>query len=98
MTDEDDSAPEELDSVELPIEDVLDLHPFRPAEAADVVRSWLEEAYARGLRRVRVIHGKGIGVQRETVRKILARDPRVVAFGDLPAEHGGWGATWIDLE
>jgi dsDNA-specific endonuclease/ATPase MutS2 len=83
--------------VELPIEDVLDLHGFLPREVADVVRSYLDAAFAAGLRRVRLIHGKGIGVQRAAVRALLARDPRVVAFGDLPGEQGGWGATWVDL-
>jgi len=95
----DDDRPRESedDVVRLPIEDVLDLHGFRPAEIRDVVRSYLDEAHAAGLRRVRLIHGKGIGVQREAVRRILGADRRVVAFGDLPAQHGGWGATWADL-
>ncbi len=46
---------------------------------------------------MRLIHGKGIGVQREAVRRILEGDPRVRGFGDLPAQHGGWGATWAEL-
>ncbi|MBV8201096.1 MAG: Smr/MutS family protein [Acidobacteria bacterium] len=83
--------------VELPITDVLDLHSFRPAEVADVVREYLEAAYAKGLRHLRIIHGRGIGVQRRTVRVVLERDPRVVAFGDAPGEAGGWGATWVRL-
>ncbi len=87
----------EREVVRLPIEDVLDLHGFRPAEIRDVVRGYLDEAHAAGLRRVRLIHGKGIGVQREAVRRILEADRRVLAFGDLPAQHGGWGATWADL-
>jgi DNA-nicking Smr family endonuclease len=95
--DDEGELPGEEAIVELPITDVLDLHGFRPAEIADVVRTYLDEAHAAGLRRVRLIHGKGIGVQREAVRRILAGDPRVVAFGDLPAHHGGWGATWADL-
>ena len=96
---EDDELEPEAEAacVRLPIEDVLDLHGFRPAEIRDVVRSYLDEAHAAGLRRVRLIHGKGIGVQREAVRRILDGDPRVRGFGDLPVQHGGWGATWAEL-
>lgn len=83
--------------VELPITDVLDLHSFRPAEVADVVREYLDAAYEKGLRDLRIIHGKGTGVQRQTVRTLLGRDPRVETFGDAPAEAGGWGATWVKM-
>jgi DNA-nicking Smr family endonuclease len=83
--------------VELPITDVLDLHTFRPSDVKGVVSDWLDAAHEAGFRVVRVIHGKGIGVQREMVRKLLARDPRVEDFGDAPAEAGGWGATWVKL-
>jgi DNA-nicking Smr family endonuclease len=86
-----------LDPVELPITDVLDLHSFRPAEVADVVREYLDAAWEKGFRELRVIHGKGIGVQRQTVRTLLSRDDRVEAFGDAPMEAGGWGATWVRL-
>jgi DNA-nicking Smr family endonuclease len=85
------------DPVELPITDVLDLHSFLPAEVADVVRDYLDAAWEKGLRRLRIVHGKGRGVQRRTVRTLLERDPRVRAFGDAPAEAGGWGATWVEL-
>jgi DNA-nicking Smr family endonuclease len=84
-------------AVELPITDVLDLHSFRPAEVKDVVRDYLDAADEKGLRHLRIIHGRGVGVQRQTVRTLLERDPRVVAFGDAPAEAGGWGATWVTL-
>jgi dsDNA-specific endonuclease/ATPase MutS2 len=90
--DEEDGAP-----VEVPITDVLDLHSFRPAEVKDLVREYLDAAYAQGLRRLRIIHGRGTGVQRRMVRTLLERDPRVAAFGDAPAEAGGWGATWIEM-
>jgi dsDNA-specific endonuclease/ATPase MutS2 len=83
--------------VELPINDLLDLHSFRPAEVADVVREYLDAAYGKGIRDLRIIHGRGIGVQRQTVRVIMGRDPRVVGFGDAPAGAGGWGATWVRL-
>ena len=83
--------------VKLPITDVLDLHSFRPADVPEVVREWLDAAYEKGFHVVRIIHGKGIGVQRKTVRTLLARDPRVEDFGDAPMEAGGWGATWVRL-
>ena len=83
--------------VKLQITDVLDLHSFRPADVPDVVREWLDAAYEAGFHVVRIIHGKGIGVQRKTVRTLLARDPRVEDFGDAPMEAGGWGATWVRL-
>jgi DNA-nicking Smr family endonuclease len=86
-----------LEAVELPITDVLDLHSFRPAEVPDVVRDWLDAVCEKGFRDLRIIHGKGIGVQRQTVRTLLERDPRVAAFGDAPMEAGGWGATWVRL-
>jgi dsDNA-specific endonuclease/ATPase MutS2 len=83
--------------VKLPITDVLDLHTFRPAEVKDVVREWLDAVHEAGFHVVRIIHGKGIGVQRQTVRTLLKRDPRVEDFGDAPLEAGGWGATWVKL-
>jgi len=86
------------DPIELPITEILDLHPFRPQEVSSVVREYLDAAYDKGLRRLRIIHGRGRGVQRNTVRTLLERDPRVVDFGDAPLEAGGWGATWITLE
>ena len=98
MDDEDDDhSPQPGVPVELPITDVLDLHSFRPAEVADVVRDYLDAAWEKGLRELRIIHGRGIGVQRQTVRTLLSRDPRVTGFGDAPAEAGGWGATWVRL-
>jgi DNA-nicking Smr family endonuclease len=84
--------------VELPLTSVLDLHSFPPREVKDLVLTWLDAVYEQGLRQVRIIHGRGIGAQRQMVRTLLERDPRVVAFGDAPAEAGGWGATWVSLD
>jgi DNA-nicking Smr family endonuclease len=84
-------------AVELELGDVLDLHSFPPREVASLVRDYLDLAVERGWPQVRIVHGKGRGVQRETVRRILADDPRVEAFGDPPGEAGGWGATWARL-
>ncbi|HTQ81075.1 MAG TPA: Smr/MutS family protein [Thermoanaerobaculia bacterium] len=83
--------------VELPITDVLDLHSFPPREVKDLVLTWLDAACEAGLRQLRIIHGRGIGVQRELVRALLSRDPRVIEFGDAPHEAGGRGATWVTL-
>ena len=85
------------DYLELEITDVLDLHSFPPSDVADLVRDWLDAAYERGFRELRIIHGRGVGVQRRTVRTILERDARVVDFRDAPGEHGGWGATIVTL-
>jgi dsDNA-specific endonuclease/ATPase MutS2 len=81
--------------VELPITDVLDLHSFPPREVADVVRSYLDEAFELGFLHLRIIHGRGIGRQRQTVRTVLERDPRVAVFEDAAATAGGWGATSV---
>jgi dsDNA-specific endonuclease/ATPase MutS2 len=62
-----------------------------------VVEEYLIEAHRMGFRALRIIHGRGIGVQREMVRAVLARTPFVKEYGDAPAEAGGWGATLITL-
>jgi DNA-nicking Smr family endonuclease len=92
-----DDGPEQEEPVPVEIGDVLDLHAFAPRDAKAALEAWLEEARARGWRRLRVIHGRGIGVQREMVRKVLSRRADVEWFGDAPAEAGGWGATLITL-
>jgi len=83
--------------VELPLADVLDLHGFPPRDVAEIVARYLDDAAAAGLRALRIIHGRGVGVQREMVRALLARHPRVAGFRDAPGEHGGRGATVVDL-
>jgi len=88
----DDSFP---DLVELPLEDVLDLHSFPPQEIKSLVEDYLQEAYAAGCPEVRIIHGKGIGVQREIVRAAAARNPHVQSVIPAPEDAGGWGATII---
>ncbi len=83
--------------VSIPITDVFDLHSFAPRDIPAATEAYLEEAQALGLRHVRIIHGRGIGVQRACVREILARKPFVVSFSDAPSEAGGWGATLVEL-
>ena len=87
----------EEEAVRIPITDVFDLHSVPPRDVEAVVEEYLSEANRLGLKVLRIIHGRGIGVQREMVRRICERSPGVVEFGDAPAEAGGWGATIIRL-
>ena len=86
------------DPVEIPIGDTLDLHPFLPNEIRSVAREYLEEARRRGFRQVRLIHGRGIGVQRENVQSVLRSLDIVEAFHDADGSGGGWGATVVLLK
>ena len=81
----------------IPIEDSIDLHTFAPREAVSVVADYLEEAARLGFSEVRIIHGRGTGVQRKAVRSALSRHPLVEAFTDAPPQAGGWGATVVRL-
>ena len=93
------NAPDNDDEpVRIPITDIFDLHSVRPKEVEAVVEEYLEEAHRMGLKALRIIHGRGIGVQRRIVRAVLARTPFVAAYGDAPAEAGGWGATIVTLK
>jgi dsDNA-specific endonuclease/ATPase MutS2 len=85
------------DPVRLPIEDVLDLHTVSPRDVKAVIEEYLEEANRLGLKALRIIHGRGIGVQRELVRSLLEETPFVLSYADAPAEAGGWGATIVTL-
>jgi len=85
-------------SVEIAIGDTIDLHSFQPRDVRDVVITYLEEARALGFRQVRIIHGRGIGVQREIVRSLLAGIPWVSDFADADPGGGGWGATVVAIE
>jgi dsDNA-specific endonuclease/ATPase MutS2 len=83
--------------VRIPITDVFDLHSVPPRDVKGVVEAYLEEAHALGLKNLRIIHGRGIGVQREIVRAVLARTDFVASYRDAPPEAGGWGATIVTL-
>lgn len=87
----------EDEPVAIPITDVFDLHTFLPRDAKAAVEAYLEEAHRLGLRAVRIIHGRGIGVQREMVRSVLSRTSFVLGYADAPLEAGGWGATVVTL-
>jgi len=91
---EDDKEPFDPDApIVIPVEDSIDLHPFPPKDIPDVVDAYLEVAVEKGFTEVRLIHGRGIGVQRDRVQKLLARHLLVSGFHDAPADRGGWGAT-----
>jgi DNA-nicking Smr family endonuclease len=79
----------------IPVEDSFDLHSFRPEDALSAATEYLREAKSAGFREVRLIHGKGIGVRRAEVRRLLASLPDVAAYGDAPPERGGMGATLV---
>ena len=89
------SRVDEEQPVEIPVTDTLDLHPFRAAEVRDVAREYLIEAHARGFVQVRLIHGRGIGVQRERIRSLLRSLDFVVDFHDADPSGGGWGSTVV---
>ena len=81
----------------VPIGDSLDLHSFLPRDVPSVVSEYLDEARRRGYREVRLVHGKGKGVRRAEVRRLLEGDPRVEDAFDAPPERGGFGATVVVL-
>lgn len=88
----------EPDPVELPINGELDLHTFRPSDLGELIPDYIEACLEKGITRVRIIHGKGIGTLRTTVHSILKRDPRVASFELAGPAEGGWGATIAHLK
>ena len=84
--------------VEIEITDTLDLHAFSPRDVKAVTAAYLEEARKKGFRIVRLIHGKGVGVQREIVRKVLSETDFVRGFKSGDEFSGGWGATVAELD
>lgn len=83
--------------IQLPIDGVLDLHTFKPSEVKEVVLEFLAACQERGIFQVRIIHGKGIGSLRRTVRALLEKHPEVISFSSDHAQFGGWGATIVFL-
>jgi len=87
----------ENETIRIEITDVFDLHTVSPKDVENVVEEYLFQANELGFKALRIVHGRGIGVQREIVRSVLSRTPFVASFGDAPAEAGGWGATVVTL-
>ena len=83
--------------VEIPITDEIDLHGFAPADVRSVVEEYLLACRQRGILEVRLVHGRGRGVQRASIRQLLATLDGVAGFDDAPPQSGGWGATLVRL-
>jgi DNA-nicking Smr family endonuclease len=86
-----------MEPVEVPIDGVLDLHTFNPRELPLLIEDYLAACREKGILSVRIIHGKGTGVQKSRVRSLLAKNNLVRRFKDAPADAGGWGATVVEL-
>lgn len=100
MADEDEpdaGGPDAGEAVELPITGELDLHAFAPRDVPGVVSDYLEACRERGILEVRIVHGRGKGVQRAVVRRALAARSDVLECRDAPPGSGGWGATLVKL-
>ena len=82
----------------VPIEDSIDLHPFAPKDIRNIVEEYLEQCIRQHIYEIRLIHGRGRGVQRNIVRNILQKHPLVLSFTDASPEAGGWGATVVLLK
>ena len=87
-----------MEPIQLPIEDVLDLHTFRPQDIANLLQDYFAECVQSNIFSVRVIHGKGKGIQKRQVHRLLQKSPQVSSFRDAPPEAGGWGATLVELK
>jgi DNA-nicking Smr family endonuclease len=85
------------DPFHVPIEEAIDLHAFAPRDVVSVVEEYLLACRERGLTSVRIVHGRGKGVQRAEVRRLLGSLEYVLDFGDAPPVAGGWGATMVRL-
>jgi len=81
------------DPVVIPIADSIDLHPFAPKDISSIVEEYIDQCLQSGIYEIRLIHGRGQGVQRRIIRLLLEKHPQVLAFKDAQAESGGWGAT-----
>ncbi|HEU5079317.1 MAG TPA: Smr/MutS family protein [Opitutaceae bacterium] len=88
---------ESEEPIAIPILDEIDLHTFQPREIAAVLDAYFEACRAKGIRRVRVIHGKGIGTLRQTVQAHVRKSAHVVRFWNADESSGSWGATFVEL-
>jgi DNA-nicking Smr family endonuclease len=87
----------EPDPIELPLTGELDLHAFAPRDVTSVVEEYVRACREKGVMTLRLVHGRGKGVRRAEVRRVLARLDGVRAFNDAPPASGGWGATIVEL-
>jgi DNA-nicking Smr family endonuclease len=93
----DEGAPTDEGAVVLPLDGELDLHPFSPRDIPSVVEEYVRACHEKGVRHLRLAHGRGRGVQRAVVRRVLRSLAQVESFEDAPPGAGGWGATVVVL-
>jgi DNA-nicking Smr family endonuclease len=91
------TADEPEEPIAIPITGELDLHTFRPAEVTRLLDDYFAACRQRGIRRVRVVHGKGTGTLRATVHAHLRRSRGIAGFTSGDETSGGWGATLVTL-
>jgi len=84
--------------VKMPIEDILDLHTFKPKDIPDLLVDYFESCINEGIYSVRIVHGKGRGILKKRVQGLLKKNLMVKSFQDAPPEAGGWGATLVELK
>ena len=87
-----------MQPVEMPIEDFLDLHTFKPKDIPDLLVDYFEACINEGIYSVRIVHGKGLGILKKRVQGLLKKNLMVKSFQDAPPEAGGWGATLVELK
>ena len=87
-----------MQPVEFPIEDVLDLHTFKPKEVPDLLTDYFTACTDKGIYSVRIVHGKGKGILKKRVHELLKKNRMVETFRNAPVDAGGWGATLVELK
>ena len=87
-----------MQPVKMPIEDILDLHTFKPKDIPDLLVDYFEACIDAGIYSVRIVHGKGRGLLKKRVQGLLTKNLMVKSFQDAPPEAGGWGATLVELK
>ena len=87
-----------MEPVKIPIEDIIDLHTFRPKDVPDLLEDYFSACIDKGIFSVRVIHGKGKGILKKRVQEILSKNPMVESFRDASPGAGGWGASMVELK
>ena len=87
-----------MEPIQIPIEDVIDLHQFSAKEIPYLLKDYLSVCREKNLLTVRIIHGKGLGILKKRVLEFLEKSPAVESYGSAPADAGGWGATVVTLK